>query len=225
MRESGIIQPVIVFKRDNRYYLIVGERRWRAAQLLKWEKIPAIIRQASENEVMADSLIENIQREGLNAIEISEGLDALIRMTGASQQEVAEKLGMSRTAVTNYLRLLKLPGKIKEYVISGRLDQGHARALLALQSESDMLRLAEVIATKALSVRKAESAVKNFYRKKLATEKKTDPNIIRIETQLTQHFSTKVKLDYNPTGGAGKVEIFFSSLEEFQRILALLTKE
>jgi ParB family transcriptional regulator, chromosome partitioning protein len=222
MKEMGVIQPVVVFKREGKYFLVVGERRWRAAQLLKWEKIPAIVKEFTDNNIMAEALIENIQREELNAIEIAEGIETLISQSGEGQQEIADKLGMNRTTVTNFLRLLKLPVKIKEYVSSGKLDQGHARALLSLKNSADILEAAERIIRKKLSVRQAEILVRNFY---ILPEKSApDPDILKMENKLTKHLASKVKLAYAKVG-KGKIEIFFSSLAEFERLFSILTKE
>lgn len=222
MREMGIIQPLVVFKREGKYFLIVGERRWRAAQLLKWEKIPALVKEFSEDDVMAEALIENIQREELNAIEIAEGIEALIAQSGEGQHEIAGKLGMNRATVSNFLRLLKLPAKIKEYVVNEKLDQGHARALLTLKSSSDMLEAANRIIRKNLSVRQVEMLVKNYY--VLPEKSDPDPDIMKMENKLTQYLASKVKLAYAKTG-KGKIEIFFNSLAEFERLFSILSKE
>ncbi|MBN2400675.1 ParB/RepB/Spo0J family partition protein [candidate division KSB1 bacterium] len=222
MKEMGVIQPVVVFKREGKYFLVVGERRWRAAQLLKWEKIPALVKEFSDNDVMAEALIENIQREELNAMEIAEGIEALISQSGEGQQEIADKLGMNRTTVTNFLRLLKLPVKIKEYVASEKLDQGHARALLSLKNNADMLEVAERIIRKKLSVRQAEMMVKNFY--VFSDPVIPDPDILKMENRLIQLLSSRVKLTYKKSG-TGKIEIFFDSLAEFERLFSILTKE
>jgi ParB family chromosome partitioning protein len=222
MKEMGIIQPLVVFKRDGKYFLVVGERRWRAAQLLKWEKVPALVKEFSEDDVMAEALIENIQREELNAIEIAEGIEALIAQSGEGQHEIANKLGMNRTTVSNFLRLLKLPAKVKEYVLSEKLDQGHARALLALKGNSDMLEAAERIIRKKFSVRQAEMLVKNYY--VLPEKSDPDPDIMKMESKLTQYLASKVKLAYAKSG-KGKIEIFFNSLAEFERLFSILTKE
>jgi ParB family chromosome partitioning protein len=222
MKEMGIIQPLVVFKREGKYFLVVGERRWRAAQLLKWEKIPALVKEFSEDDVMAEALIENIQREELNAIEIAEGIEALVAQSGEGQHEIASKLGMNRTTVSNFLRLLKLPAKIKEYVVNEKLDQGHARALLALKSNGDMLEAADRIVRKKLSVRQAETLVKNYY--VLSEKPDPDPDIMKMENKLTQHLASKVKLAYAKTG-KGKIEIFFNSLAEFERLFSILSKE
>jgi ParB family transcriptional regulator, chromosome partitioning protein len=224
MKEEGIIQPVVVYKKDGKYFLVVGERRWRAAQLLKWEKIPAMVREFSDDNIMAKALIENIQREALNAIEIAEGIEALITQSGEGQQETAERLGMNRATLANFLRLLRLPAPIKEAIIQEKLDQGHARALLALKSDQDMLAAAAQITRKSLSVRQAEMLVKNFYVIHKREKSGSDPDIIKMETRLTQCLATKVKLDYAKSG-KGKMEIFFNSLAEFERLYAILSKE
>jgi ParB family chromosome partitioning protein len=224
MREDGIIQPVVVYKREGKYFLVVGERRWRAAQLLNWEKIPAVIKDFSDNDVMAKALIENIQREELNAIEIAEGIEALIAQSGEGQQETAEKLGMARATLANFLRLLKLPGSIKEAIVQGKLDQGHARALLALRNDGDMLAAAAQVMRKGLSVRQAEMLVKKYDAAPKKAKAAPDPDIVKMENRLTHSLATKVKLDYARTG-KGKVEIFFNSLAEFERLYAILCKE
>ena len=223
MREDGVIQPVVVYKRDGKYFLVVGERRWRAAQLLKWEKIPAVIKEFSDNDVMAKALIENIQREELNAMEIAEGIEALIAQSGEGQQEAAERLGMHRATLANFLRLLRLPAPIKEAIVQGKLDQGHARALLALKNEGDMLAAATQIVSKSLSVRQAEMLVKKFDAGSRKGKPAPDPDIVKMENRLTHSLATKVKLVYANTG-QGKVEIFFNSLAEFERLFAILSK-
>ena len=224
MKEEGIIQPVVVYKKDGKYFLVVGERRWRAAQLLKWEKIPAMVREFSDNNIMAKALIENIQREALNAIEIAEGIEALIAQSGEGQLEIAERLGMNRATLANFLRLLKLPASIKEAIVQEKLDQGHARALLALKSDQDMLSAAAQITRKNLSVRQAEMLVKNFYVAHKKERTGSDPDVVKMENRLTQCLATKVKLDYAKSG-KGKLEIFFNSLAEFERLYAILSKE
>ena len=224
MKEDGIIQPVVVFKRDGKYFLVVGERRWRAAQLLRWEKIPAVVKEYSDNDVMAKALVENIQREDLNAIEIAEGIEALMAQSGEGQQETAEKLGMNRATLANYLRLLKLPLAVKEAIVQGKLDQGHARALLALKSDSDILSAAAQVMRKGLSVRQAEMLVKHVEAGSRKGKPGLDPDIVKMENRLTHSLAAKVKLVYAKTG-KGKVEIFFNSLDEFDRLYAILCKE
>ncbi|MFH2107891.1 MAG: ParB/RepB/Spo0J family partition protein [Chrysiogenia bacterium] len=224
MKEVGIIQPVSVYKKDDKYFLVVGERRWRAAQLLKWEKIPAMVREFSENDIMAEALIENIQREDLNAIEIAEAIEVLIAQGGQSQQETAERIGMNRATMVNFLRLLKLPAQIKDDIVLEKLDQGHARALLALKNDQDMINAATQIVRKKLSVRQTEMLVKKFYADPKKEKFEIDPDILKIENKLTQCLATKVKLNYSKSG-KGKMEIFFNSLAEFERLFSILNKE
>jgi ParB family transcriptional regulator, chromosome partitioning protein len=224
MRTSGIIQPVVVYKKEGRYYLVVGERRWRAAQTLKWEKIPAIVREIPEENIASDSLIENIQREELNAIEIAEGIEALGKSSGYNQQMVADKLGMGRTTVTNFLRLLKLPKSVQKSIINGEIDQGHGRALLSLPTDEQISEVSSLVIKKKLSVRQTEKLVHNCLRKKKLDIRTVDPDLQKIENRLTKLLSTRVKLSYKPSG-KGKIEIFFPSLAEFDRIFKLVNGE
>jgi len=183
-----------------------------------------VIKEFSDSDVMAKALIENIQREELNAMEIAEGIEALISQSGEGQQEAAERLGMHRATLANFLRLLRLPAPIKEAIIQGRLDQGHARALLALKNEGDMLAAAAQIMRKDLSVRQAEMLVKNYNGGGSKEKPGPDPDIVKMENRLTHSLATKVKLVCAKTG-QGKVEIFFNSLAEFERLYAILSKE
>lgn len=223
LNESGMIQPVVVYKEEDKYYLMVGERRWRAAQFLKWKQIPAIIKNLSQDEIIVGALVENIQREDLNAIEVAEGIEMLIREMGLTQEKAGERLAMNRSTLTNYLRLLKLPEAVKESVISGDISQGHARALLSLEDNTSMLNALSKILKNNLSVRQTEKMVKNGSKeKKPPEETKEDPDLRRTEDKLARHFSTRVKLQYGKSG-KGKIEIFFNQVEEFDRIYKLLT--
>jgi ParB family chromosome partitioning protein len=148
----------------------------------------------------------------------------LIAQSGEGQQEIAEKLGMARATLANFLRLLKLPGSIKEAIVQGKLDQGHARALLALKSDGDMLAAAAQVMRKGLSVRQVEMLVKKYDDAPKKAKAGPDPDIVKMENRLTHSLATKVKLDYARTG-KGKVEIFFNSLAEFERLYAILCKE
>jgi len=224
MNESGMIQPIVVYRQDDHYCLIVGERRWRAAQLLNWSKIPAVVRDYTENKIVVDSLVENIQRENLNSLEIANGIDALIQIAKLNHQQVGEKLGMSRVAVTNYHRLIKLPDSIKSMIVEGLLDQGHARALLALSTESEMIDFANLIVKKGLSVRKVEDMVKKQDGRTGVKNRTIDPDIDKIENKLVKLFSTKVKVKYQ-SKGKGNLIIFFNNVDEFQRIFSILFKE
>jgi len=224
IKEAGMIQPVIVYKKAEKFYLVVGERRWRAVQYLKWKKVPAIIKDISVDDVMIGALVENIQREDLNAIEVSEGIELLMKKSGLSQENVSKKIGMKRSTLTNFLRLLKLPEAIKQGVISSEITQGHARAILSLNSDDDMLEAFSNILKKKLSVRQTESFVKKFYLKDTKKIVQRDPDLQKIEDKLVKFFSTKVKLKYS-NKGEGKIEIYFTKLEEFERIYRMFLKE
>ena len=226
LKEAGMIQPVVVYKKDEKYYLMVGERRWRAAQYLKWKKIPAIVRDLSPDDLIVGALVENIQREDLNAIEVAEGIEMLINEMGLTQEKASERLGMNRSTLTNYLRLLKLPEAVKESVISGAISQGHARSLLSLEDNTAMLNALSRILKNSLSVRQTEKMVKNVTREKTTptSEVEDDPDLRKTEEKLARILSTKVKLHYSKSG-KGKIEIYFHQLEEFDRIYKLLVKE
>lgn len=228
LKDAGMIQPVVVYKSesDSKYYLMVGERRWRAAQYLNWKKIPAIVRDLTHDDIIVGALVENIQREDLNAIEIAEGIEILIQQMGLTQERASERLGMNRSTLTNYLRLLKLPEAIKESVISGDISQGHARAVLSLEDNTEMLNALSKILKNNLSVRQTEKMVKGMMGKEktLKIEEEDDPDLRKTEEKLARVFSTKVKLHY-AKNGKGKIEIFFNQLEEYDRIYKLIVKE
>jgi ParB family chromosome partitioning protein len=227
MNEAGMIQPVVVYRDkedNNKYYLMVGERRWRAAQYLKWNKIPAIVRDITHDEIIVGALVENIQREDLNAIEIGEGIELLIKEMGLTHEKAGERLAMNRSTLTNYLRLLKLPEAVKQSVISGAISQGHARGILALEDNTDILTALSKILKNNLSVRQTEAMVKNFHAQRSAVNFQKDPDVVKTEEKLSRRFSTKVKLHYSKKG-AGKIEIFFNQVEEFDRVYKLLFNE
>lgn len=226
LKESGLIQPVVVYKdkSDSKYYLMVGERRWRAAQYLKWKKIPAIVKDMTQDEVIVGALVENIQREDLNAIEVAEGIELLIKEMKVTHDIASEKLGMSRSALTNYLRLLKLPEAVKQSVISGTISQGHARAILPLEDNTDVLTALSKILKNNLSVRQTETMVKHFHAKRSVSKIEKDPDVAKTEDKMSRLLSTKVKLHYSKKGN-GKIEIFFNQVEEFDRIYKIIIKE
>jgi ParB family chromosome partitioning protein len=220
--ESGLIQPIVVFKKDDFFYLIVGERRWRAAQLLKWEKIPAIIREFSDGDVEIGALIENLQREDLNAMEISDALSSIITKSSLTQEELSDKIGMNRATVANFLRLQKLPSEVKRLLTDNRLDQGHARALLAIEEPDRIVSLAKQISEKKLSVREAERLAGKESRKKTA-QKMTDADIILLSNKLTEHFKTKSEIRIG-SKGKGSVLINFYSKEDLSRLIEMLLR-
>ena len=229
LKENGEMQPDILYRDASKYFLLVGERRWRSAQHLKWEKIPAIIKDISPNEVMVAALVENVQREDLNAVEIAEGINLIINKNKISQEEAAAKVGMKRTTVTNYLRLLKLPEAVKQNIISGDISQGHARALLSLEKEELIIEVLSVILKGVLSVRETEKLVKRTNEKPVSesgvfSESIKDPDIRKAEDNLSKIFSSKVNLIYKKNG-SGKLTVFFNNLDEYERIYNLITKE
>jgi ParB family chromosome partitioning protein len=224
IKEAGMIQPVVLFRENEKYYLIVGERRWRAAQFLNWKKVPAIIKEMPRGEALIGALVENIQREDLNAIEVAEGINMLMKQEGLNQDETGDKLGMNRSTVANYLRLLKLPDVIKQGVVAGEISPGHARALLAFENVSDMIENYSKVVKNKLSVRQTEQLISKVNKKSIKSAPRIDPNIRWIEEKLTRLLSTKVKINYSKSGN-GKIEIFFSQLNEFERIYKLFLKE
>jgi len=224
IKETGLIQPISVYRQENRYFLIVGERRWRAAQILRWQRIPAIVRDFGIDDVMVGALVENIQREDLNPIEIAQGIEMLMAKNNLTQEQAAAKLGMNRTTLTNLLRLLKLPDRIKQGLIQRNLSQGHARALLALKGVEDQETVFDTIVSRELSVREAEKLVKNFYHKPKKTPVAPDPDVKSMEERLTRLFATKVKLSYS-SSGSGRIEIYFSKLDEFERLFEMFATE
>ena len=224
IKEAGMIQPIVVYRKEDKYHLLVGERRWRAAQYLKWSTIPALVKDLTIDEIMIGTLVENIQRENLNAIEIAEGIELLMKKNDFNQESASKKLGMNRVTLTNYLRLLKLPEAIKQGIVTGDLSPGHARPLLSLNGQDDMMQAFLKILDQKLSVRQTEALVKAFYKTKSKSARVDDPDQQKIENKLTRFFSTKVKLIYSKSG-KGKIEIHFNKLDEFERIYKMIFKE
>ncbi len=223
IKESGLLQPIVVFKgEDDIYYIIVGERRWRAVHSLKWKKIPAIIKDFDDKDKMVGALVENIQRENLNAVEIAEGIDQIVKKLKLTHEEASKKIGINRSTLSNYLRLLFLPEAVKEGIIRGEITQGHARALLSLKEE-DILTAFSIILKNKLSVRHTESMVRLFYKEKELKEEDDDVNIKKTEEKIAKKLSTKVLLKYSKKG-KGKIEIYFNSLDEFDRLYNIIDK-
>jgi ParB family chromosome partitioning protein len=228
---NGIIQPLVVRQRGLRYELISGERRWRAAQLAGLAKVPAIVREISDDKVLELSLIENIQREDLNPIEQAHAFQRLIDGSGLSQEEVAQKVGRDRTSVANYIRLLKLPKDVQDLVESEKLSMGHARALLGINSPQLQQKLARDIAIKGLSVREAERVVQKVNRidAKKSTSRRSDSpvtvdaNVRAALEKLRQRLNTQVRLVTTPTGG--KLEIEFYSDSDFDRVYQIIMQK
>lgn len=222
IRVQGIMQPIVVrpLPTKNRFEIIAGERRWRAAQLAELDTIPAIIRDVDDAATIAMALIENLQREDLNPMEEAFAMARLKDEFSLTHQQVADAVGKSRTMVTNLLRLTALEADVKTLVEHGDLEMGHARALLALQND-DQVDAARQVAAKGLSVRQTEALVRDFGREKEAkpAPKREDPNIRKLTEDLSDRLGTSVKLNQGK-GGRGKLVISYSSLDELDGILS-----
>jgi ParB-like partition proteins len=220
IKEHGIVQPVIVKKEGQFYKLIAGERRWRAARLAGLKTIPAITKDFSEKEIMEISLIENLQREDLNPIEEAEAYNKLISEFSMTQDEVAVRVGKSRPAVSNVLRLLNLDKRVREYVIDGVLTEGHARTLIAIQNNETQYDVAKKIIDDNLNVRQTEKLVKSILSKKKKVVRKVEPLFITgIQERLESTLGTKVTISYGRK--KGKIEIEYYSLDDLDRIMDL----
>ena len=231
LRSIGLVQPITLLKKSAGDYMIIsGERRWRAARMAGMTTLPAYIKTEEDEHVMEMALIENIQREDLNAIEISLAYQKLIETYDLTQEELSTRVGKKRTTISNYLRLLKLPGEIQIGLTQKKIDMGHARALLSIPDPEHQLALYAEIIRQGLSVRAVESLAAHYREEgpdSPAKQKKTKqslPEEYRLLTgQLSRFFRTKVKLDCDAKG-KGKLTIPFASEEELERIMALLER-
>jgi ParB family chromosome partitioning protein len=226
IREQGIIQPLVVTKKDGFYEIIAGERRWRASQKAGLHEVPVVIREASDAVVMELALIENIQRQDLNAIEEAEAYRSLVEQFSISQEDVARRVGKSRTAVTNSLRLLKLPESIQHDIIEERLSMGHARAMLALESPEQIEKARHEIIHRQLSVRATEDLVRRLKadpRPPAGSKRPRQPDLLMssLEDQLQKRFQSRVAIRRVGSKG-GRLEIHFSDPDELTRIIDLL---
>ena len=234
--ENGVIQPIIVAKRGTGYRIVAGERRWRAARLAGKTVIPAIIRELSDLETMEQALIENIQREDLNPIEEAYAMDNLMKEHGLTQEQLSKKLGKSRPAIANTIRLINIDISIQDFIRNGDLSAGHARALLALDSGEDQRKAADVVLAKEMSVRETEEYVRKLLSPKKEKEKaeQIDASASEaillsakdVERRLTKHFGTKVKLKMkDQTKGRGSVVIDYFSYDDLQRVLEIIERQ
>lgn len=226
IKEIGIIQPITLRKMDDgTYQIIAGERRFRASQLAGLTAVPAYIRTADDENVMEMALIENIQREDLNAMEIALAYQHLLEEYDLTQERLSERVGKKRTTIANYLRLLKLPAQIQMALKNHELDMGHARALLALDNPVEQIELFQNIQVFGYSVRKVEEIIKKSKAKKAAKEgtDKATSEYDLLKKHLASFFQTDVQLTCNPKG-KGKIAITFKNEQELERIIALLDK-
>ena len=219
IRAQGVIQPIVVRKvASDKYEIIAGERRWRAAQLAQLDQVPCIIRDVPDEAAVAIALIENIQREDLNAMEEAVALDRLLTEFELTHQQVADAVGKSRTSITNLLRLNLLNADVKVLLEHGDIDMGHARALLALEDELQS-EAARQVAAKQLTVRETESLVRRLQQPPVEKQNaRKDPDVAALEQRLSEHLAAPVQIDYNRKG-KGKMVIAYSSLDELEQIL------
>jgi ParB family chromosome partitioning protein len=229
IRAQGIVQPLIVRESNGMFELIAGERRWRASQLLGLAEVPVIVRVADDRAVLELALIENLQRENLNAIEEAVGYAQLAEQFQLTQEEIATKVGKSRAAVANATRLLKLPAPVQSFLRTGRISVGHAKVILGLADEKSQQHAAERIVKEGLNVRQTEGLVAKLQTRgpkvssdnaKTPASVPIDSNLARLEEKLREKFGTKVHLKY--AHGKGAVEISFFSDDELQRVLEIL---
>lgn len=232
IKEIGIIQPITLRQiADNRFQIIAGERRWRASQLAGLKALPAYIRTIKDENVMEMALVENIQREDLNAIEIALAYEHLLESNGMTQEKVSERVGKSRTAITNYLRLLKLPAQVQMALQKKEIDMGHARALLALDSPALQIKLFKEILKNGYSVRKVEELVQALKngddiesgKKKIIARNQLPEEFCVLKNRLAKFLNTKVQMICS-SKGKGKISIPFANEEELERIMNLFDK-
>tara|TARA_Y100001935_G_C17259456_1_gene485518 strand:- start:302 stop:1198 length:897 start_codon:yes stop_codon:yes gene_type:complete len=219
---QGIVQPIVVREINNDLYeIIAGERRWRAAQLAGLAEVPVVVKQVDDRSAMAMALIENIQRDNLNALEEASALHKLVDRFGLTHQQVAKAVGKSRAMISNLLRLLELSSEVKKFIEKGLLEMGHARAILPLSTSLQKTAANEVV-KKRLSVRETEALVRQLSNKKPSKSTKKnlylDPNIQRLNKKLSNQLGAKVVVK-GSKGGKGKIEISYNSLDELEGIL------
>ena len=224
IRSQGIIQPLLVRRVGDHYELIAGERRWRAARLAGLSKVPVVVKDVADKDLLEIALIENIQRENLNAIEEAQAYQRLIENVGLTQEALAARVGRDRSYITNYLRLLKLPDDLQNLVVEGRLSTGHARAILGLSQVDQQRKLARQVIDGGLSVRATEHLVRKAVDGTAPpkTASAVDPNIRAAETKLRRALGTQVRIVQLRGEGQGKVEISFFSNQDLDRIYNLL---
>ncbi|MFD3271050.1 ParB/RepB/Spo0J family partition protein [Paenibacillus dendritiformis] len=224
IKQHGVIQPIIVRSVVKGYEIIAGERRYRASQLLGLTTIPAVIRSFSDQQVMEIALIENLQRENLNAIELALAYQGLMDQFSLTQEELSVKVGKSRSHIANFLRLLQLPEEVKEYVSRGTLSMGHARAIVGVKDTTKVKQLAKSTIDQGWSVRQLEEAIQQLHQKNKPADKpkavRHDPYLHEVEESLREQFRTTVRIKQNKD--KGKIEIAYFSKQDLERLLELL---
>lgn len=233
IRRNGLLQPLVVRPAGSGWEIVAGERRFRALERLDWEKVPVVVRELTDDQMLVLALVENLQRENLSPLEEAVGYRQLIDGFGLTQQEVAVRVGKDRSTIANTLRLLSLPEPVRELLADGSITAGHARAILGLEEESDRIALAGRVARQGLSVRDAEALVRELREagegpggrsRGKASGDSTDPTVRRAERALERVLGTQVRLRVR-SGSAGEIRIAFHDAEDFRRLLGLLAGE
>ena len=231
IKENGVIQPIIVAKRGTGYRIVAGERRWRASRLAGMKTIPAIVRDLTDQQTMEQALIENIQRQDLNPLEEAFAMDNLMKEHGLTQEALAKKLGKSRPAIANTLRLINIDESLQDFIRNGDLSAGHARALLAITDKEEQKKAADIVMIKELSVRETEEFVKKFLSGNTAAPRKTrekGSSAVAISTKDVEHklasyYGTKVKLKLkDEVKGRGTIVIEYYSYDDLDRLLEMI---
>lgn len=231
IRINGIVQPIVVRKKGSRYQIVAGERRWRASQKAGLQKIPAIVKDVADEKLLELALIENIQRQELNAIEEARAYKNLAESVGLTQEMIAERVGKNRTVITTFLRLLKLPKDIQSMVEEEKLTAGHGRALLMITDADLQKRLAAQIIEFSLSVRETEKAIKRIGRinegkkEKVLVKSRTDANVKSAETKMRRQLGTQVEIFPDGKGTGGRIQIEYYSDSDLDRIYNLILKD
>ena len=231
IRANGVVQPIVVRRRGLKYQLVAGERRWRASQLAGLQKIPAMVKEVADEKLLELALIENIQRQELNAIEEAKAYKKLIETVGLTQEMLAERVGKNRTVITTFLRLLKLPDDVQKLVEEEKISAGHGRALLMVDDADKQRRVARSIMEMSLSVRETEKAVKRLAKNESEiTERKEvtpkiDANVKAAETKLRRRFSTQVAIIPDGKGTGGKISLEYYSESDLDRIFQIMMNE
>ena len=221
--KHGVIQPIIVTKQGSIYQIVAGERRWRASKQAGLKKIPAIIRNYDEIKIMEVALIENLQRENLNPVEEALGYKSLMETFSLTQDKISERVGKSRSAIANSLRLLNLPDKVLSMLEKGEISTGHAKVILSISNKNEQIQVAELIFERKMSVRETENYIKNKSKtKKSGTSVSSEVKmaIKEMENAFSKYLGTKVKI--KDSNGKGKIEIAYYSHDEFERLMELL---
>lgn len=225
IRAQGILQPVVMRKAGDRYQLIAGERRVRAAVMAGLEEVPAVLREADDRQMLALALMENIQRADLNPMEKAEAFSRFCSEFNLTQEELGRQVGLDRSTVANFQRLLELPGKVRSMLRAGQLSMGHGRALLGLSDEKRIIRMAGIAVHRGLSVRNLEEMVRGERKagKPSKAGKKPSPEVMSLEESLQRALGTRVRV--KDSGGRGSIEIEYGSLDELDRLLSILRRK